>query len=110
MTPGELSAVLSISDIEISRLARRGILTRIPSPDRSNSFLYPVLECAARYIKFLKSKGQQDRDRYWAARAQAEKQRVRMLTSENDSRSGRLVDVEEMEAREQELALAIRSR
>jgi hypothetical protein len=110
MTPGELSAILSISDIEISRLARRNILPRIPSPDKSNSFLYPALECACRYIKFLKSKGQQDRDRYWAARAQAEKQRARLLTSENETRAGRLVDASEVEARERELAISIRSR
>ena len=110
MTPGELSAILSISDIEISRLARRGILQRIPSPDKSNSFLYPVLECAAKYIKFLKSKGQQDRDRYWAARAQAEKQRARQLTTENDKSAGRLIDAREVDAQQRELAIAIRSR
>jgi hypothetical protein len=69
-----------------------------------------LLECARLHIKFLKSKGQQDRNRYWAARAQAEKQRARLLTSENDTRAGRLMDAAEVEARERELSIAIRSR
>ena len=65
LTPGELSGILLISDIEISRLARRGILPRIPSPTKSNSFLYPLVDCAREYVRHLKSAGQLDRNRYW---------------------------------------------
>jgi len=110
VTAGELTGTLLISDIEIARLARRGILPRIPNPDRPNMYLYPPLDCAREYIRHLKSKGQQDRDRYRSERAKSEKQRARLLTSENDARSGRLVETDEMEAREKELALAIRAR
>ena len=53
---------------------------------------------------------QQDRDRYWAARAQAEKQRARQLTVENGKSVGRLIDAREVDAQQRELAIAIRSR
>jgi hypothetical protein len=110
LTPGELSGILLISDIEISRLARRGILPRIPSPDKSNSFLYPVLECAQLYIKFLKSAGQQDRDRYWKARAKSEKEKAHALSITNGVRDKRLVYVDDVESKQRELAHTLKQR
>ena len=110
VTAGELTQWLLISDIEIARLARRGILPRVPKEGRPNSFLYSPLDCCREYIRFLRSKGQQDRDRYWASRAASEKQRARLLTSEAEAAAGRLTDTAEMERREQELAIAIRAR
>ena len=88
LTPGELSGILLISDIEISRLARLGILPRIPSPTKSNSFLYPLVDCARQYIRHLKSAGQQDRDRYWKARAKSEKEKAHALSIANGLRDG----------------------
>ena len=90
LTPGELSGILLISDIEISRLARRGILPRIPSPTKTNSYLYPLVDCAREYVRFLKSSGQQDRDRYWKARAKSEKEKAHALAAANAVRDGRL--------------------
>jgi hypothetical protein len=95
LTPGELSGILLISDIEISRLARRGILPRVPSLTKSNSFLYPLVDCAREYVRFLKSSGQQDRDRYWKARAKSEKEKAHALSIANGVRDKRLVYVDE---------------
>jgi hypothetical protein len=110
VTAGELSAALPISDLEIARLAR----ARHPAenPESREAALSPVSVggmCCA-YIRHLKSAAQRDRDGFWAAKAQAEKERVRKLVSENDTRAGRLLDAGEVEARERELAFAIRSR
>jgi hypothetical protein len=42
LSAGELSEVLGIGDVEIARLARRGILPRIPNPEKESYFLYPL--------------------------------------------------------------------
>jgi hypothetical protein len=110
LTPGELSGILLISDIEISRLARRGILPRIPNPTKSNSYLYPLVDCAREYVRFLKSAGQQDRDRYWKARAQSEKGKAHAITSANAVRDGQLLDAREVETRQRELAHTLKQR
>jgi len=69
LPPGELTAVLGISDVEISRLARRGILPRIQNPEKPKYYLYPLLDCCREYIRHLKSRAQKDKDDYWSARA-----------------------------------------
>lgn len=110
LTPGELSGVLLISDIEISRLARRGILPRIPHSKKSNLFLYPLVECAREYIRHLKSAGQVDRDRYWKARAQYETGKAHAISSANALRDGRLLDAHEVETKQRELAHILKQR
>src|SRR5215469_3578195 len=110
LTPGELSGILLISDIEISRLARRGILPRVPSPTKSNSFLYPLVDCAREYVRFLKSAGQQDRDRYWKARAKSEKEKAHALSITNGVRDGRLVYTLDVESKQRELAHTLKQR
>jgi len=110
LSAGELAEVLGIGDVEIARLARRGILPRIADPEKPRYFLYPLKACAGAYIRHLKSAAQRDRDAFWKAKAKSEKQRARLLTNETDSRAGRLMDAGEVEARERELAVAIRAR
>ena len=112
LTPGEASGILLISDIEISRLARRGILSRIPSPTKSNSFLYPLVDCAREYIRHLKSAGQQDRDRYWywKARAKSEKEKAHALSIANGLRDGHFSAHDQVEAKQRELAHTLKQR
>jgi len=110
LTPGELSGILLISDIEISRLARRGILSRIPSPTKSNSFLYPLVDRAREYIRHLKSAGQQDRDRYWKARAKSEKEKAHALSIANGLRDGHFSAHDQVEAKQRELAHTLKQR
>jgi hypothetical protein len=110
LSPGELSGILLISDIEISRLARRGILPRIPSSAKSNSYLYPLVDCGREYIRHLKSAGQVDRDRYWKARAKSEKEKAHALSIANGVRDGRLVYVDDVESKQRELAHTLKQR
>ena len=110
LTPGELSGILLISDIEISRLARRGILPRIPSPTKSNSFLYPLVDCAREYIRHLKSAGQQDRDRYWKARAESEKEKAHALSIANGLRDGHFMYIDQVEAKQRKPAHTLKQR
>jgi hypothetical protein len=107
---GQLSAILLISDTEIARLARRGILPRQANPERHGRYLYPLAECAAAYIRHLKSAAQKDHDAFWKAKAAGERERVRKLTLENDTRTGHLLDASSVEVQQRELAIAIRSR
>ena len=84
-------------------LARRGILPRISSPTKSKSFLYPLVDCARQYIRHLKSAGQQDRDRYWKARAKSEKEKAHALSIANGVRNGHLVYMDQVEAKQREM-------
>jgi hypothetical protein len=110
LSAGELSEVLAIGDVEISRLARRGVLPREPDPERPRYFRYPLKVCAANYIRSLKSAGQQDRDRYWKARAKSEKEKAHALSTANAVRDGQLLEARAVEAGQRELAHTLRQR
>jgi len=51
----DLAALLKITDNEVSRLSRSGVLARVPHPDDSRAFLYPLLENVTRYVTHLRS-------------------------------------------------------
>jgi len=110
LPPGELTAVLGISDVEISRLARRGILPRIQNPEKPKYYLYPLLDCCREYIRHLKSRAQKDKDDYWAARAKSEKERSHAIATTNALRDGRLLEARDVEASQRELAHTLRQR
>jgi hypothetical protein len=110
LPPGELTAVLGISDVEISRLARRGILPRIQNPEKPKYYLYPLLDCCREYIRHLKSAGQQDRDRYWKARAKCETGKAHAIATTNALRDGRLVSTLDVESKQRELAHTLKQR
>jgi len=46
----DLAHVLKVTDAEIPKLARSGVLVRIPRPDDARAFLYPLLENTTRYV------------------------------------------------------------
>jgi hypothetical protein len=88
----DLARLLKISEFEIGRLARTGVLRRLPDPKKSKLFTYPVFENVTRFIEarasgkeaihreFLKAK---------AGRERATQLKVEML---NRERAGELVD------------------
>jgi hypothetical protein len=92
----ELSAIFSLSDAEISRLARSGVLPRKPNPDRQRSYLYPLVACARAYIRHLTSENRQNQEAYTREKARTEKERARKLELENQLKEGRLLDREEV--------------
>jgi hypothetical protein len=110
LPPGELTAVLGISDVEISRLARRGILPRIQNPEKPKYYLYPLLDCCREYIRHLKSPAQKDKDDYWAARAKSEKERSHAIATTNALRDGKLLETRDVEATQRELAHTLKQR
>jgi hypothetical protein len=54
----------------------------VPNPEKERYFLDPLADRASAYIHHLKSAAQSDRDAFWKAKAQGEKERVRKLSSE----------------------------
>jgi len=46
----DLAHVLKVTDAGIAKLARSGVLVRIPRPDDARAFLYPLLENTTRYV------------------------------------------------------------
>jgi hypothetical protein len=50
-----LAHVLKVTDAEIAKLARSGVLVRVPHPQDSRAFLYPLLENVTRYVVHLRS-------------------------------------------------------
>lgn len=55
VTAAELAEDFAISDVELGRLARNGILPRVPDPEARRSWLYPLRRCFRAYIRHLKS-------------------------------------------------------
>ena len=51
----DLAHVLKVHDTEIAKLARSDVLVRIPHPQDSRAFLYPLLENVTRYVTHLRS-------------------------------------------------------
>jgi hypothetical protein len=51
----ELAALLKISDNDLSRLARSGVLVRIPRPDDARAFLYPLFANVTKYVVYQRS-------------------------------------------------------
>jgi len=51
----DLAHVLKVTDAGIAKLARSGVLVRIPRPDDARAFLYPLLENTTRYVTHLRS-------------------------------------------------------
>ena len=51
----DLAHVLKVTDAGIAKLARSGVLVRIPRPDDARAFLYLLLENTTRYVTHLRS-------------------------------------------------------
>jgi hypothetical protein len=48
----DLARLLKTNEVEISRLVRSSVLTRVPDPNKGKAFLYPCLENVARFVEF----------------------------------------------------------
>jgi hypothetical protein len=110
LPPGELTAVLGISDVEISRLARKGILPRIQNPEKPKYYLYPLLDL----LQWVNSSSEvtrpEGKDDYWAARAKSEKERSHAIATTNALRDGKLLEARDVEATQRELAHTLKQR
>ena len=51
----ELAALLKISDNDLSRLGRSGVLARIPRSDDARAFLYPLFANVTKYVVYQRS-------------------------------------------------------
>jgi phage terminase Nu1 subunit (DNA packaging protein) len=89
----ELGEILRLTDIEVCRLARAGILPRVPR-EKGRGFLYPLLDCLKAYLSHRNSQAVKDREAYLREKARTEKARAEKLELENALREGRQVDVE----------------
>ena len=100
----ELGEILGISDIEVCRLARAGILPRIPR-ERGRAFLYPLVDCLKAYLRYRNSQSVKDREAYLPEKARAQK-----LELENALREGQQVNIEEVAREMREQHSAVRRR
>jgi hypothetical protein len=101
----ELGEILGISDIEVCRLARAGLLPRVPR-EKGRAFLYPLVDCEG----VPEASQQPEREgsgSYFRAKARTEKARAQKLELENALREGQQVNIEEVarEMREQHSAV-----
>jgi hypothetical protein len=55
VSAAELAADFRISDVELAKLARRGILPRRPHPTDKRAHIYPYRACTRAYVAHLKS-------------------------------------------------------
>jgi hypothetical protein len=51
----DLAALLKITDNEVSRLSRSGVLARVPHPEDNRAFLYPLLQSITGYVTHVRS-------------------------------------------------------
>jgi phage terminase Nu1 subunit (DNA packaging protein) len=105
----ELGEILGISDIEVCRLARAGILPRIPR-GQGRAFLYPLVDCLKAYLKYRNSQSLRDREAYLRQKARTEKARAQKMELENALREGRQVNIEEVAREMREQHSAVRRR
>ena len=105
----ELGEILGISDIEVCRLARAGILPRVPA-EKGRAFLYPMVDCLKAYLKYRNSESVRDREAYLRGKARTEKARAQKLELENALREGRQVNIAEVAREMREQHSAVRRR
>lgn len=55
VSAAELAADFRISDVELAKLARKGVLPRIAHPSDKRAHLYPLRACFRAYVAHLKS-------------------------------------------------------
>jgi hypothetical protein len=92
----DLSTVLKINEGEISRLARNGVLKRVPYPGKRRVFVYPVFENVGRFLEYLLSAKEQVHQQFLQEKARRERALANRAEVENKFRDGTLVDKNEM--------------
>ena len=110
LSAGELSEVLAIGDVEISRLARRGVLPPGAGPGATALFPLPAEGLRCQLHPSLEVAGQVDRDLYWKARARYEGGKAHAIAAANALRDGRLVSTLDVESEQRELAHTLKQR
>ena len=104
----DLARLLKTNEVEISRLVRSSVLTRVPDPNKSKAFLYPCLENVTRFVEFHRGKREaihQEFLREKAGRERATRLKVEMF---NRERAGELVDKANLIARVEPIIVAYR--
>jgi len=104
----DLARLLKTNEVEISRLVRSSVLTRVPDPNKSKAFLYPCLENVTRFVEFHRGKKEaihQEFLREKAGRERAARLRLEMF---NRERAGELVDKAKLIARVDPIIVAYR--
>jgi hypothetical protein len=51
----DLASCFKISGNDLSRMARSGVLARVPHPEDTRAYLYPLVENTTRYVLHLRS-------------------------------------------------------
>jgi phage terminase Nu1 subunit (DNA packaging protein) len=105
----ELGEILGISDIEVCRLARAGLLPRVPR-EKGRAFLYPMADCLKAYLRHRNSQSVKDREAYLREKARTEKARAQKLELENALREGQQVNIEDVAREMREQHSAVRRR
>lgn len=55
VSASDQAVLLKISDNEVSRLSRSRVLVRVPYPEDSRAFLYPLLQSVTAYVAHVRS-------------------------------------------------------
>jgi hypothetical protein len=93
ITSSQLGEIIGVTDTEVARLSRAGILPRTPRLDNPRAYDYPLVACLKAYIRHRNSKASRDRETYFAHKARSEWQRALKLKIENERNQNRFVDL-----------------
>jgi hypothetical protein len=88
----DLARLLKTTEMEISRLARSGVLVRVPDPDKSKAFLFPCLENVTRFAEFRSGKREAIHQKFLEEKAGREHATRLRIEMENRRAGGELVD------------------
>jgi hypothetical protein len=88
----DLAHLLKISENDVSRLVRSGVITRVADPDKRKAFLYPCLANVRRYVEFRFGKRDAINQSFLTAKAGREEAQRRAVEMSNRRQAGELVD------------------
>jgi hypothetical protein len=87
-----LAGKLHLSENQINRLGRDGIFSRIPDPNDSRSFLYPLWTNILEYVDYLRSPAERAKEKFIREKTRVQTATLQKLKLEVLIKSGKAVD------------------
>src|SRR5690349_10993524 len=110
LTASELGELLSLSDAEVGRLGRQGILPRLANPQERRTYSYPLYACVKSYLAYRNSEHRKNFEAYTRAKAASERGRAEKLALENAVKTARMIEIESVRAHLSKALMMVRRR
>ncbi len=102
----DLAAVLKLSDSEVAKLARSGVLVRRPHPNDSRAFVYPVWQNVTRFVEHSGKRKERAAISFVEEKAKTQKAQRARTELKHAIESGRMVDKDKLFLRLEPIILA----